>query len=94
MAYFSNSDAGLCFAEQCSRCKYGEDCCPVALIQMQYNYSQFQNADVKQILDWLVKNDGTCTVFELMEKDLAIKDDSQLSLFDEVFGKEEKDGSR
>ena len=38
MAYFANGTEGMCFDEQCSRCKYGEDACPIAFVQTMYNY--------------------------------------------------------
>jgi hypothetical protein len=72
MAYFSNSSEGVCFEDQCSICKYGQEACPIALVQVLYNYDACNNEIASAILDALVKNDGTCTVFEMAESDFNI----------------------
>ena len=72
MAYFPNGTAGMVFDEQCCQCKYGEDPCPIALVQFIYNYEAVGNKTARAILDALVKDDGTCTMFELAMADLAI----------------------
>jgi len=79
MAYFPNSDSGSLFDEQCARCKYGERCCPIALSQGLYNYDAVNNKTATAILNELVKDDGTCTVFEMAKQDFAI-DPNQLKL--------------
>ena len=86
MAYFSNSSEGGCLDEQCSRCKYGEECCPVFLCQIQGNYKQFDEPTVKELLGYLIADDGTCHVFELMKKDIEIKPPyGQQTLFEVCF---------
>lgn len=80
MAYFSNGSEGMCFDEQCSKCKYGEFPCPIALVQMRYNYDAVNNEVATKILNDLVKNDGTCTMFDMARKDFFI-DANQLNLF-------------
>ena len=85
MAYFSNGSEGECFDEQCGRCKYGQLPCPIALIQMTYNYDQITSKNkgdntAFQIMDELVKGDGTCTMFEMAKADFEI-DPNQMSLF-------------
>jgi len=70
MAYFANGTEGMCFDEQCSICKYGEEPCPIAMVQMHYNYDACNNKVATAILNALVKNNGTCTMYKLAEKDL------------------------
>jgi hypothetical protein len=82
MAYFSNSSEGMCFEDQCSRCKYGQEPCPIALVQMEYNYDACNNKTARAILDTLVENDGTCLMFETFKKDLDI---TNKPMFPELF---------
>ncbi len=72
MAYFSNGSDGMCFDEQCSICKYGEDPCPIAFVQMEYNYEACNNKVARNILDYLVKNTGECKMFVQFKTDLHI----------------------
>lgn len=91
MAYFSNGTEGMVFDHQCSLCKYGEEPCPIALVQHEFNYSACNNATAQGILNMLVKNDGTCEMFKEFEKDFSLKvlEKNAPSLFDEIFGKDE-----
>lgn len=57
MAYFSNSSEGACFIEQCLKCRYGKMPCVVAT----------------NILNDLVKNDGTCEMFVQFKGDFEVK---------------------
>jgi hypothetical protein len=70
MAYFANGTEGMCFDEQCSRCKYGEDACPIAFVQTMYNYDACNNKVASAILNSLVKKNGKCMMFEIFKKDL------------------------
>ena len=81
MAYFSNGSEGMVFDSQCQRCKYGQKPCPIAWVQMDANYDQHKDTSgtATKILDALVKNDGTCTVFEMAKLDFEI-DPNQLQL--------------
>ena len=79
MAYFANSSEGSCFDEQCSQCKYGMAPCPIAAVQMLYNYDAFNNEIATKILDTLVQEDGTCEMWEMCKSDFAI-DPNQLEL--------------
>lgn len=83
MAYFSNGSEGMVFDRQCGRCKFGDKPCPIAFIQMEYNYDQHKDTSgvATKILDTLVKNDGTCTVFEMAKLDFFV-DPDQLKLFE------------
>ena len=72
MAYFSNGSEGMCFDDQCQRCKYGQAPCPIALVQISYNYDAVNNEVATKILDALVKGDGTCVMFELDKKHFDI----------------------
>lgn len=69
MAYFSNGSEGAVFDAQCMRCKYGEDACPIAMVQMMYNYEACNNKTARAILDALVSDSGVCSMFELCKDD-------------------------
>jgi len=66
MAYFSNSSDGMKFDEQCSKCKLGELPCPIALVQNEYNYSACNNVIASEILNYLVKDTGVCSMFKFI----------------------------
>jgi hypothetical protein len=72
MAYFSNGSEGDCFYEQCMKCKYGQYPCPIAFLQMEFNYDQLKDTTgtARKMLDALVRQDGTCTMFETFKADL------------------------
>jgi len=74
MAYFSNGTEGEAFDLQCMQCKYGEGSCPIAQVQQDYNYDACNNKTARAILDDLVKDDGTCSMFEQFEDDFKIND--------------------
>lgn len=82
MAYFSNGSEGMVFDEQCAKCKFGDKPCPIAFVQMDANYDQLKDTTgtARKILDHLVKDDGTCTVFEMAKQDF-FRDPNQLDLF-------------
>lgn len=69
MAYFSNGSEGMCFDEECMGCKYGEDPCPIAFIQMEFNYEAVNNKTATKILNYLVKNNGSCAMKQAFIKD-------------------------
>lgn len=64
MAYFSNGSEGACFDEQCSKCILGNKTCPIDYVQTMYNYEAVNNKVATEILNNLVKNDGTCKMLE------------------------------
>lgn len=70
MAYFANGSEEAVFDQECSNCKYGEDACPIALVQMTYNYDACNNKTARAILNDLVKDDGTCEMKKVFSKDL------------------------
>jgi len=82
MAYFSNGSEGVVFDDQCARCKYGQHPCPIALVQMDANYDRFndKSGTATRILNNLVKDDGTCEMFEMAKQDFEI-DPDQMKLF-------------
>lgn len=84
MAYFSNSSEGYCFDEQCSRCRYGDMPCPIAWVQMDNNYEACNNPVARNILDHLVKQDGTCTMFEMDKKHFSKDPIQPIPLFPEL----------
>lgn len=69
MAYFSNGSEGMVFDEECANCKYGQEPCPIALVQYTYNYDACNNEVARSILDDLVKDDGTCVMKKTFRKD-------------------------
>lgn len=80
MAYFSNSSESEPFEFQCTKCKYGLLPCPIALVQVEYNYEASNNETASKILDTLVKQDGECTFWKEFQKDLEV-DPNQMDLF-------------
>lgn len=81
MAYFSNGTEGEVFDEQCGKCKFGQHPCPIAAVQMLYNYDQHNDktGTATKILDGLVKDDGTCEMYEL-SPETFFEDPNQLKL--------------
>lgn len=72
MAYFANSTEGEYLEEQCSRCKYGQEPCPIYQVQFHYNYDACNNKVATQILYDLISNNGTCAMFKEFKKDFEI----------------------
>ena len=66
MAYFANGTDGMVFDGECDSCPYGEESCPIALVQMVYNYDACNIPVARAILDALVKDDGTCEMKQLI----------------------------
>jgi hypothetical protein len=86
MAYFSNGSEGMSFDDQCCRCKYGQEPCPIALVQSSYNYEQLKDTTgtARKILNTLVKEDGTCTMYQWFKRDFATDGSTQQPLFPEL----------
>ena len=72
MAYFPNGTAGEVFDEQCCRCKHGQKFCPVYFVQSTFNYDAINNEVATKILNYLVKGNGRCEVFEMAKHDFEI----------------------
>jgi formate hydrogenlyase subunit 6/NADH:ubiquinone oxidoreductase subunit I len=90
-AYFSNSCEGIVFDYQCTLCKWGEEPCPIALVQHEYNYEACNNTVARKILDELVENNGTCAMWKQFKNDLRVDPNAKdQSLFDEIFNKKVK----
>ena len=81
MAYFSNSSDGAVFDEQCSKCKYGQDSCPIANAQFLYNYDACNNKVATDILNTIVNENGICQMRDTFKKDLATDGSIQSKLF-------------
>lgn len=85
MAYFPNGSSGEVFDEQCGRCRYGEQFCPIWAVQNIYNYDACNNEVATKILNDLVKNDGTCAMFKIDEahfdKDRVPADKSEAAYY-------------
>lgn len=73
MAYFSNSSDGEQFESQCDKCIFGKEPCPIAFIQMEYNYTAASNDTATKILNHLVQDDGTCTMWNQFQSKLEFK---------------------
>jgi len=67
MAYFANGSEGECFDEQCVRCRFAEDGCPIAFVQTAFNYEACNVPVAQKILDALVRQDGTCEMFVMAD---------------------------
>ena len=80
MAYFSNGTEGMCFDDQCQKCKYGQMACPIAFVQLLFNYDAANNKVATEILNILVRNDGTCNMWDEFKADF-FKDPNQEILF-------------
>jgi len=66
MAYFSNGTEGMVF--DCDGCPYADEPCPIAWVQMDSNYEACNVPVARKILDQLVKQDGTCTMHEMIKE--------------------------
>jgi len=74
MGYFANSTEGMYFDEQCSKYKYGDKACPIALVQISYNYETANNKVATNILNTLVKDNGDCMMFLEFKEDFERKE--------------------
>lgn len=74
MAYFSNGSEGIVFDDQCAKCKFGKSPCPIAFVQIEYNYAQLSDTTgtTRKILDHLVSATGECAVFNMAKSDFEI----------------------
>ena len=72
MAYFSNGTEGEYFENECAKCIHGDKPCPIAFVQMNYNYDACNNETARGILDHLVKNNGTCAMKEMFSEHFKI----------------------
>ena len=70
MAYFSNSTDGAILDGQCDECIHEdpEAGCPVALVQMLFNYDQCGIGKLESCLNMLVNVDGICLMKPVIEK--------------------------
>ncbi len=61
MAYFSNGSEGEVLDEQCVKC-LPYDPCPIALVQLEYNYTQCSAGQEKmrELMNCLVDEKGNC----------------------------------
>ena len=80
MAYFANGTEGEIFDQQCGKCKYGAKACSIAYVQIHYNYDACNNKIASEILNALVNENGTCTMWKQFRQDFEI-DPNQLDLF-------------
>ena len=76
MAYFSNGSEGSYFDNQCDECIHEdpEAGCPIALVQMYFNYDQCSEGKLREAMTMLVGEDGKCKMKPLIEKFYVRKD--------------------
>jgi len=74
MAYFANGTEGAVFDRQCGICKYGQEPCPIASVQLFYNYDAVNNEVATNILDALVSDNGECSMYKEFKKDFHLKE--------------------
>jgi hypothetical protein len=79
MAYFSNGTEGAVLDEQCVVCPVGRHPnlpCPVLLLQLAYNYRQVDEGQepLREAMNCLVNERGTCLMKKAMEKALGLPD--------------------
>jgi len=80
MAYFANGSEGMALDEQCEKCRGLYRPCPIAQCQINYNYDAVNNKVASEILNFLIKNDGTCTMFQEFKKELELSEDEKNQL--------------
>ena len=85
MAYFANSSDGFTLDAQCDNCRIDPDMpCPVLLVQLEYNYKQVKNADLKAAMNLLVDEKGICQMKKVLDKkfgEINNEEKKQRSLF-------------
>ena len=81
MAYFPNSSAAKVLDKQCEKCKFGKRSCPIFEVQVLYNHDAVNNDIATKILNSLIADDGTCSMYKEFEDDFA--NYGQLGLFNE-----------
>lgn len=67
MAYFANGSEGMVFDAECDSCKYGSCPCPIAMIQLTYNYEAVGNRTATKILNDLITNEGICKIKKFLK---------------------------
>lgn len=89
MAYFPNGSAGEHLENQCGACLHGRDDdigCPIAHVQMEYNYSQGGNEDLEAAITIMINEKGDCQMKPLIDKFYKAKekpvDNTHRSLFE------------
>ena len=76
MAYFSNGSDGMAFNGECQQCKFGQEPCPIAAVQLLFNYDSVNNNLATNILKMLVHDDGECTMLRRFWSDLHIEEEA------------------
>ena len=72
MGYFPSGTAGEYLDEQCTECIHEdpEAGCPIALVQMEFNYSQHDqgNGKLKRAMGILINETGDCQMKKMIDK--------------------------
>jgi len=79
MAYFSNGSEGSLLDEQCAKCILGDDCCPIFYVQITYNYEACNNKVASEILNYLIKDDGTCTMYTDFKDKFELSNEKEIA---------------
>ena len=71
MAYFSNGTEGAILDVQCMKCRLADEACPIAIVQMDYNYDQIELEDkgfpqLRKAMNELIDKKGICKMYELI----------------------------
>lgn len=67
MAYFANGTEGMVLDCQCADCPYGQDPCPIYLMQAEFNYEACNDKLGRRIMASLVNEDGICQMHALVK---------------------------
>lgn len=91
MAYFSNGTEGMDFeAMVCVNCRHSicdeDGQCPIMLIHQMFNYEQWGNARLNQVLEILIPRDTDgfsrkCSMFLIKENPDVL---GQMKLFEDI----------
>ena len=78
MAYFANGSEGEYFDNQCTEYLHGDPdfCCPIAAMQMLFNYDQCRNKKLEEAMNVLVNEKGDCQMKPIIDE-LRNKEDDR-----------------
>ncbi len=70
MAYFSNGSEGEILDRQCRLCLGWDSACPIALVQMLYNYDQVDKGreKLRDAMSLLIDDDGVCQMKKQLDE--------------------------
>ena len=68
MVYFPNGVAGEVLENQCDKCIFGNDSCPIYCNQLVFNYDQVGNELATKIMNSFVNEKGQCLMYNLIRE--------------------------